>query len=539
VRLYRKGEGPPPEPPKGKDPPTELLSEPPKSKQIELPTRKLKVVEKDDKLPEAPEIEKAVLSLALQHPDEVFLAFDQIGRDSFFATQARGWFTQMRRFYRDKGYFDVLTFLQVMLDNPTQFEPIGGRVYWGELQGVIPPLEMLTFYLSELRERYIRRQIIVRSFAQASRAQHGDLDEVLGDVARSTDDLLRVAAGSNGVKPLQPSDLLELSGKPDPNNLVGWRWLCRGGNCLWSGGAGYGKSTLATQFAIYWATGERCFGVRPVRPLKSLIIQSENDDFDVSEQYNGVLSGIQLDDENRALVDKNVTFVRVEAKSGHAFLIELERLLNLMRPDLVWIDPLFAFAGCDLMNAEKTGWFLREGLFPMFTKFNCCGNIVHHIAKPPKEEKADKPVIDYQYAAFGSSEIQNAFRAVNTLHPISFAEQIYKLVFSKRGRRARAKTLDGNLTSQLYIQQSDDPGAIYWTQVEEPEKPTKKSNAMKYTTDHILGFMSVATGWKTSKLQKHIREEAGMASSTFYELWNDLKTAEKIRVDQEGLWFRK
>jgi hypothetical protein len=259
----------------------------------------------------------------------------------------------------------------------------------------------------------------------------------------------------------------------------------------------------------------------------------------VAEQYNGVLSGIELQEQDRATVDKNVTFVRVEAKSGHAFLLELERLLALMRPDLVWIDPLFAFAGCDLMNAEKTGYFLREGLFPMFVKFRCSGNIVHHIAKPPKEEKSEKAIIEYQYAAFGSSEIQNAFRAVNTLQPINFAEQIYKLVFSKRGRRARAKNPDGYVTSAIYLQQSEDPSAIYWAQVDEPEKPKKKAQAPTYTEEHVLGVMSVVNGWKTTALQKHLKAETGMAPATFYRIWLDLQKSGKIRVDEEGQWFKK
>jgi hypothetical protein len=499
-----------------------------------------------DQLPHSVEAEQGIVSLILQsslteHSNDVIAKVATSLQPWFFYDpQTKALYEVLLSLYRDGIQADQIAFRQILRDR-NLLESVGGSAYVADAFGFASADSNVQWYIDIVREKFILRETITtgtRIVSAAYGARDDQAAELLADFGLKIERIKRYAGWSNGVKPLQPNDLLAMSGQRDPNNIVGWRWQCRGGNCLWSGGAGYGKSTLVTQFAIYWATGERCFGVKPVRALKSLIIQSENDDFDVAEQYNGVLSGIQLDDDSRALVDKNVTFVRVEAKSGRVFLMELERLLALMRPDLVWIDPLFAFAGCDLMNAEKTGYFLREGLFPLFTKFECSGNIIHHIAKPPKEEKADKPVIDYQYSAFGSSEIQNAFRAVNTLHPISFSEQIYKLVFSKRGRRARAKTLDGSLTSQIYVQQSDDPNAIYWTQVDEPEKPEKKG-ALKYTDEHILGHMSVATGWKTTKLQKHVRDETGMSSAQFYRIWPELQKAEKIRVNSEGEWFKK
>jgi DnaB-like helicase N terminal domain/AAA domain len=524
------------------------------AEQIELPTHKKraqhpkKQAEKPDihsELPQSLEAEQGILG-SIFSDCQFHHRFDVIAEVAgsitpwYFCNRSNQTIYEvMLSLYRDGIQIDLITFTQILRDRKL-LDSVGGPGYIADLFNFVPTADNVQWYIEIVREKFVLRETIAignRIVAAAFGARDDEAAELLSDFSLKIERIKRYAGWSNGIKPLQPSELLELKGQPDPNNLVGNRWLCRGGNCLWSGGAGYGKSTLATQFAIYWAIGQRCFGVRPIRPLKSLIIQSENDDFDVSEQYNGVLSGIELQEQDRVTVDKNVTFVRVEGKSGHPFLVELERLLSLMRPDLVWIDPLFAFAGCDLMNAEKTGYFLREGLFPMFTKFQCCGNIVHHIAKPPKEEKSDKPVIEYQYAAFGSSEIQNAFRAVNTLQPISFAERIYKLVFSKRGRRAGAKTPDGHLTSAIYLKQSEDSSDIYWTQVEQPEKPTKKGT-LTWTEDQVLGEMSVAKGWKTTALQKHMRTEIGMPPMCFYRLWADLKTNKKIDTDGEGGWIK-
>jgi len=51
--------------------------------------------------------------------------------------------------------------------------------------------------------------------------------------------------------------------------------------------------------------------------------------------------------------------------------------------------------------------------------------------------------------------------------------------------------------------------------------------------------MSVATGWRISHLQRHVREQCGMVSSTFYLLWAELKKARKVRCDNDNEWFKQ
>ena len=59
-----------------------------------------------------------------------------------------------------------------------------------------------------------------------------------------------------------------------------------------------------------------------------------------------------------------------------------------------------------------------------------------------------------------------------------------------------------------------------------------------WTEKDILGEFRVGEGWSTPKLQKHLDKERGMPRSTFYRIWDKLKNEQKIRVDQEGDWFR-
>src|SRR5205807_1283581 len=78
----------------------------------------------------------------------------------------------------------------------------------------------------------------------------------------------------------------------DPNELLRHRFLCRVGGLLLCGPTGIGKSSLALQMMMRWAAGRECFGIEPVRPLKSLLIQAENDDGDLSEMRDGVSAGL-------------------------------------------------------------------------------------------------------------------------------------------------------------------------------------------------------------------------------------------------------
>ena len=81
--------------------------------------------------------------------------------------------------------------------------------------------------------------------------------------------------------------LSKLDAENAPYNILGNRRLCKGGSCLFVGQSGIGKSSLCMQLAINWALGRTTFGIRPERPLKSLIVQAENDVGDVAEMFQG------------------------------------------------------------------------------------------------------------------------------------------------------------------------------------------------------------------------------------------------------------
>jgi hypothetical protein len=59
---------------------------------------------------------------------------------------------------------------------------------------------------------------------------------------------------------------------PQEETLLGNRWLCRGGGALIVAPSGQGKSVLTAQASILWGCNKPAFGIKPSRPLRSLIL---------------------------------------------------------------------------------------------------------------------------------------------------------------------------------------------------------------------------------------------------------------------------
>jgi RecA-family ATPase len=280
--------------------------------------------------------------------------------------------------------------------------------------------------------------------------------------------------------------LSELDPTNDPNCVVGFiakdggtvttRYLCRGKSAWLLGPSGIGKSTLMTDFAIPWALGRPAYGISVGGvPRRSLIIQAENDRYDLAEMVQGIGAAHGLHSEftpeEFALVKSNVLFKTETRKTGQGFVDWMHRLIDRERPDFVWIDPMLAFMGLDVNKQSEVTHFLRTLLTPVLEATGAILIGVHHTGKPPGAKvTAHWTAIDYAYAGLGSSELVNWARAVMFLKPVD--DHNFELKLAKRGSRAKATHPDGQWTNSVWLRHAET--GIKWEQVEPPAEEEPK-----------------------------------------------------------------
>lgn len=330
--------------------------------------------------------------------------------------------------------------------------------------------------------------------------------------------------------------LLAFKSAEDPNNLIGRRWLCRGGSVLAVAQSGVGKSSLSIQAAVTWAFARPFFGIQPAKELRSLIIQHENDEGDSAEMLQGVLAGLGIEQtsENVAILEDRVIIIRERTHTGPGFLKILQKLVDCHKPDLGWIDPLYSYIGDDISNQRVCSEFLCGGLGPITEATGIAWFIMHHTGKPSTDPKSRKgwTQTDYSYAGLGSSILTNWIRASMTL--LKRGEDYYELQLGKRGKRAGAKDLKGQMTTRVYLRHSDK--GICWEQIDEPEGEgdgAKKAGRPKAPFDYAEFIESIRSeNLNVRQLFERAQEFADVGRSRFYkEILPELK--ERLFFDGE------
>jgi len=268
-----------------------------------------------------------------------------------------------------------------------------------------------------------------------------------------------------------PSYFLKYNTEQDVNNVLGNRWLCRGGSCLFIGQTGIGKSSLEMQAAVTWAFGDSFFGIRPdpiKKTLKSLIVQAENDDGDLAEELKGVVNGMGIHARCGEL-EERIKIVSDSEHCGADFVEMVRALVRRHQPDLVWFDPLLAYLGGDISSQEVTSKFLRNELNPLSQKYGFVWMIMHHTNKPPKDPAQRNSFIggDFSYLGQGAAELSNWARSIVTVREVQ--DGLFELRMAKRGKRAGLIDNEDKPASPPVIHIQHGQKGIVWVRAKGPD----------------------------------------------------------------------
>lgn len=311
---------------------------------------------------------------------------------------------------------------------------------------------------------------------------------------------------------------LKLPEHGDPDELLKHRFLCRRGGCLLVGPSGIGKSSFVIQVLVQWAIGRSAFGIEPTRPLKSLLIQSENDDGDLAEMREGVLSGMPLLPDERERAARAID-------TCHATSLVSDEVGDYIREkavgyDLVFLDPAFGFLGGDAMQARDVTHFLREVINPAIAEVGCAIVIVHHTNKYTSEgNKGQARAMDSAYAGSGSAEWTNWPRAILSIRSLS-DDAVFELRAAKRGSRLRWKDDQDKPTLVKAISHCED--MICWRELGQDESRHylsvgssggKKGQKPSEMREQALRVFRSQPVWTKTRLTEALAEENEHASS--------------------------
>jgi len=268
---------------------------------------------------------------------------------------------------------------------------------------------------------------------------------------------------TNTLEEMSLDGLMNFDRRNDPNCVLGRRWLCKGGSLLIVGQSGTGKSSLMMQAATSWSVGRNFFGITTKKPLRTLIIQAENDTGDVGESFQDCVNGSRFSQGEIDNLKQNLFIYRDTVSSGQSFLAMLKQLIVQHQADIVFVDPLLSFAGIDVSLQAEVSTFLRHGLSPILLETGAIIVAMHHTGKPKSsKDTAGYTVSDMAYSGLGSSEFTNYFREVACLVREQGADPVFKFGLTKRRGRAYLRDENGEFTPEISIRHSRDAGVIRW-----------------------------------------------------------------------------
>ena len=252
----------------------------------------------------------------------------------------------------------------------------------------------------------------------------------------------------------------------DPDDdLIGNGWLRRGAIVNIIGPTGIGKSSAVIgEMCVRFACGQAAFGIPCPLPLKILILQAENDKPDMQEM---VLASIRsLTDTELVWADKNTKCGTVDSLSGISFILALAQWLIQERPDILVLDPLNDYSGCDPSDAEKISAFYRLMLRPLLRKYRCGCLIIQHTPKMRGWATEKWKPIDYSYVAAGNADTANAARATLMIDP-TYNPSIFRLIAGKRWQKIGWKTEPGQSPRIRYWKHA--PQGVQWLEADEDD----------------------------------------------------------------------
>jgi hypothetical protein len=277
------------------------------------------------------------------------------------------------------------------------------------------------------------------------------------------------------------------------------------------------------------------FAIKPIAPLRSVLIQAENDVGDLAEMYQGVRQGMGLTPEQEVLLDERIFIYRDTTRTGADFVDAASSLVDRHKPDLVWADPLLNYIGDDISEQRVISEFCCKLLNEVSLRTGVIWCLLHHTGKPSKDPKTSShwTASDLAYSGLGSSALTNWSRETAVLVRLKTAEgEPPTFQFSMTKRRKRAGLIDtaGEPTDTIFLRHATH-GGICWEQCEPPaaeeEKAAGRYKMGRKSAFDFEGFQAVLAPHGGTLTRGNVAQVAAAmkcSERTAWNFWKKLKT---------------
>jgi hypothetical protein len=314
------------------------------------------------------------------------------------------------------------------------------------------------------------------------------------------------------------ADLIDVFIDPG-TNLIGNRWLTKDGSLFVVAPSGHGKSSFCIQCMICWSLGRIAFGLKPSRPLRILMVESEDDDAD-NKAFVQVIRTMNLTQQEMDLLAANTRIEFRRDLSGNRFFEALDAFLDQYPADILIVNPLTGFCSADLKDETAMNDFLRNKLNAVMSKHRCAPMIVAHMPKGEVAKINDKEWYEWMYVLSGCVTLTNWARAILVFIP-SKTPGTYKFITAKRPAQS------GWIEPEYYFAHSkksveigdDDFEIIQWLpatsdQIKQAEPVPKPKPKIDVTSDLIYQKMSPLTAYTRASFRIWLKEAFKIGSNT-------------------------
>jgi len=344
--------------------------------------------------------------------------------------------------------------------------------------------------------------------------QGGNLEEIF--------ELLKIAPEFSTIKEpiterklVNVYDLLE-SDIPEEEMIVGRGLIPKVGFGLIGGLAKEGKTLLALQFSLSLVSGNHFLEEFPViKKCKVCYLYHENTLQGLNKIIKKLLSGFK---------DLGVDISREDLKNFHFWngkdlvlelkknpdIGDLKRDLELIKPDIIFLDPLGQYIGFDINKAEnikRLTDLLRE-------IYNCFWVVIHHYIKPKSLAKGERDIPPI-YKLLGSSYLANSCETFLGLEPEgeNYPSNFKKIYFVLR-RESEPLPMHLKRDSKNLFYETLDSVSLLRGKVKKEDivRILKKSFKGKASYKDLALLCSQELGVSESRIAHKIREakEAGI-----------------------------